>query len=1056
MPRWPDIAVSSASADSQQIEAIRASVLAAARFLPLQGVLGAFVHQNPLMRLEESDFWTAISDSESVLGFRGTQTQAAYRRHLAAGRIDPADLRAELRDLLGVRACDALAPETRRDDLWLALLRSPAPPGDAAELAWHLGDGELLTRFVPGVPAVARANLLALTRTWAGSERLAELLDAGCWSGPRPLDPRDGPDARRDAIAALRQGRDEELTLRVLWSACVRAERHSPPALPPADTSTRVQRACVTARLDLPRHVNGIMARFVAAYADQGLAGLRPPALDQRFLFAFAAAQGVSPGSAPPRGSLASSLAAVLAQGDTRPEAVIAHALAELGVPQEDWPAELRRTLLDLRGFAGMLWQLESRPERADRPVPPGTLLDYVAARFIVELHAFRRLAARDHARAAQRPALAAWMTQQAHAAPGIAPAPFGLAAFRLFVAAQFLAADAPWSPVDALDWNPSRCEALIAAVRDCDDATARGVFYRAFERHYRDRALSALRRAPVPGPMAMPAPPSVQMVCCVDAREESFRRHAEEIDPGIETFGAAGFFGVVVRYRGLTDAAARPNCPIVATPAHTAHEIALPHAAPAADRAAKRRRLAGLAAHHADVHRRRPLLGTLLSFAGLASAAPLAAQVLAPRAAARARDLLASVALPATPTSLVFHRHDTDADTDTSASDASPAFAVTDMARIVGNFLREIGLTSRFAPLVIIVGHGSASVNNPHEAAYNCGACGGGRGAVNARAFAMMANDPDVRAALAAEGLSIPGTTRFLAAYHDTCVDTLTYPDAHALPDSHAEAFDRAAATLAQALQRNAHERCRRFETMRLNARSASARRHAEARAADLAQPRAELGNATNALCVVGRRDRTRGLFLDRRAFLMSYDRSVDDAEGTRLAAVLGAVLPVCSGINLQYTFAAASPDQWGCGSKLPHNICGLLGVIDGASGDLRAGLPWQMVEVHEPMRLLVVVEAEPALLAELLQRDAVVRRIVGNAWVRLATLDPESDSVMLYERGRFIPHSLPQHTVLPRVNSSADWYAGSRDHLGFAEVMPATATPTAPAVIATRRAAA
>ena len=35
---------------------------------------------------------------------------------------------------------------------------------------------------------------------------------------------------------------------------------------------------------------------------------------------------------------------------------------------------------------------------------------------------------------------------------------------------------------------------------------------------------------------------------------------------------------------------------------------------------------------------------------------------------------------------------------------------------------------------------------------------------------------------------------------------------------------------------------------------------------------------------------------------------------------------------------------------------IAGLLGVMDGAQSDLRTGLPWQMVEIHEPTRLAIV----------------------------------------------------------------------------------------------------
>ena len=56
------------------------------------------------------------------------------------------------------------------------------------------------------------------------------------------------------------------------------------------------------------------------------------------------------------------------------------------------------------------------------------------------------------------------------------------------------------------------------------------------------------------------------------------------------------------------------------------------------------------------------------------------------------------------------------------------------------------------------------------------------------------------------------------------------------------------------------AHERARRFQSAPLTLPFAAARRHVEARAEDLAQTRPECGHATNAICFVGRRERTRG----------------------------------------------------------------------------------------------------------------------------------------------------------------------------------------------------
>jgi uncharacterized protein YbcC (UPF0753/DUF2309 family) len=210
----------------------------------------------------------------------------------------------------------------------------------------------------------------------------------------------------------------------------------------------------------------------------------------------------------------------------------------------------------------------------------------------------------------------------------------------------------------------------------------------------------------------------------------------------------------------------------------------------------------------------------------------------------------------------------------------------------------------------------------------------------------------------------------------------------------------------------------------------------HVEARAEDLAQTRPEYGHATNAVCIVGRRAHTRGLFLDRRAFLVSYDPSGDDASGTNLGRTLAAVLPVVAGINLEYYFSYVDPRAYGCGTKLPHNVTGLLGVMDGHASDLRTGLPWQMVEIHEPLRLLMVVETEPSVLDEVLSRDASARKLVDNRWIQLATLSPSSKEIHLRENGRWSRHELEKRG-LPSVTSSREWYEGSLEHLPPARVI-------------------
>jgi len=176
-----------------------------------------------------------------------------------------------------------------------------------------------------------------------------------------------------------------------------------------------------------------------------------------------------------------------------------------------------------------------------------------------------------------------------------------------------------------------------------------------------------------------------------------------------------------------------------------------------------------------------------------------------------------------------------------------------------------------------------------------------------------------------------------------------------------------------------------------------------------DLSQVRPDWGHATNAICIVGRRWKTRGLFLDRRAFLVSYDPTQDDAGAAILSRILGAVVPVCSGINLEYYFSYVDSPGWGSGSKLPHNITGLLGVMDGAMSDLRTGLPWQMVEIHEPVRLLFVIEATPAALMSIMEKNAAMKTMVANRWVQLAAMDPATGQLSVYQDGGL--RSAPAH---------------------------------------------
>jgi len=691
--------------------------------------------------------------------------------------------------------------------------------------------------------------------------------------------------------------------------------------------------------------------------------------------------------------------------------------LDKLCYRESSWPEVIQAELLALPGWAGMMRTLEENPGLAPHHTARCSLMDFLAVRLTM-CRAASRLGGAE-VREEESPLKTEERRRLSRAA-------------RVYDAARVVRLSAnEVTRLSEAEWT-----AFVREVKAFNGVERRRVLHHAYERwHEREvlRGLASHRRYRSRTTEAFGEghrPPS-QMFFCIDEREESLRRAIEEVDPLVQTFGVAGYFGVAVDYKGIDDARSAALCPVVVTPEHSVTEQPRAEDQALLESRRWRRRVAGLLMRSWLVSSRTLWRGWFsTSVLGLLSAVPLVGHLLAPRRYALLRDWLNRAFLPEPRTELTLMRNTSQSHG--AVSGLLTGFAPEEKAERVAGVLRPAGLRSGFARVVVIMGHGSSSLNNPHESAHDCGACGGRRGGPNARLFAAMANRPEVRDLLRERRIEIPGDTWFVAAYHDTCSDDVEYFDLDDLPETHRADLENVRECLEQARALNAHERARRFDSSPRQASMDEALRHVEERSEHLAEPRPEYGHCTNAVCVVGRRGLTQGLFLDRRAFLVSYD-ATQDASDEDLEALMAAVLPVCAGISLEYYFSFVDNDRYGCGTKLPHNVTALLGVMDGHASDLRTGLPWQMVEIHEPVRMLFVVETTSQRMAWVIDASPSLKQLVENRWIRLATIDPDSGRVHVWRDSGFEEFS-ERLERLPVALSSAEWYEGRSGHLPMA----------------------
>jgi hypothetical protein len=88
-------------------------------------------------------------------------------------------------------------------------------------------------------------------------------------------------------------------------------------------------------------------------------------------------------------------------------------------------------------------------------------------------------------------------------------------------------------------------------------------------------------------------------------------------------------------------------------------------------------------------------------------------------------------------------------------------------------------------------------------------------------------------------------------------------------------------------------------------------------------------------------------------------------------------------------------------------------------------------MIEIHEAMRLLVIVEARIEVLTAIYQRQPSLQELIGNGWLLLAAKEPEAPRLHVFDPATgWVPWTAPR-TPPSQVARSTDYFPGTLEPL-------------------------
>lgn len=1015
----------------------------------------AFQHRHPLHHLQHLPFDHAMQQAEQRYGRNCFLSLQELRALHTQGRILETDL---IRVLEGESQLDLGRPIAHIDgkslsqgDIYLASLLHPLPTLRSVELTWAITENKALEGFQADVPLPFRDRLLAGSDTDSESDAIADLWQA-CLEVlslehqvRHPEEYLDlSPELAEQMLANL-DAEEESDEHRLIMDRLVRkSARHDTEQLFEQlgeRLSLRGLLQQLTGR-DLLEDVVPLLVPYLNNFLDQGQASWRnPPEVKTSFYQLW-------------RSQIASSLTTLagelphwqdqLDRLPQNPMDALTHELRQLGLRQSLWLGYLELLVQELPGWSARMAGL-------DRVSGQNALVDCLAVRLILDrllgerlchqiwrisanldnlrwyfLHQGAEFLVRHHLFNKRLPEYLAHQAQlllkRNNQNPSGHAKLWWTLAHRIHSWQLSRAAERPLGrSVLREGWRLFRLcqhlglsgkrlrglgEAAALHIIDClehiDTAYKARLWQRAYELHYRNLLFNALRQNQVRPDKdtktpSNPTPPRIaQLITSMDNRLEGLRRHLEEVNPDIETLGTAPF-----------------------TPSDQGHgEHQAPNQAPPQTTALKQWRYQ--AAHN------QPLAAFALTTLG----APLALF-----------DLGLRLWWPTAHHRLFGHKAKTapffPQETQTNPEQPSPWQSRVQL-KLAERFLRGLGLTQGFAPLVFILGQTASSQNNAFKAAYQGIGFGLGPDKYLAQRLAALCNRPDIRAGLARVGIAIPEATWFLALTHDSSSQDLEWHDLEQLPKALKPSFAWFRQAIKEAQGRYAQESGRRLKGAIQSLDLKASIQQLRARSLDFNQPEPEFGHVGIAAAIIGRRQLTKGLFLDRRACLISYDPE-QDPDGHWLEQLLLQSIQPLIDLSLSHYLARMDVNGWGAGSRVLHSIKGLMGIGSGSEPDLNTGLEAQMVAKHEPMRLQLILDTSSQTFSLIRQRQPALIGLLSRGWLHTSLFDASKGMVFTLDRTAlgtlWQPWAGPYETT-PKGPSSADWYFGQRGPLAPALV--------------------